>query len=97
MPRTTGSGKGTLPGAASAALALALERLEVGAPIVIVTDTPERADGLHFVGLDVVDGHLTEVNVTSPTGIRQLVALSGTRPDLHMIRWIERRVGAAAE
>lgn len=52
-----------------------------------------RADGLYFVGLDVVDGHLTEVNVTSPTGIKQIAALSGTRPDLEVIRWIERRVG----
>lgn len=27
------------------------------------------ADGLHFVGIDVIGGALTEVNVTSPTGI----------------------------
>jgi len=54
-----------------------------------------RADGLYFVGLDVIDGHLTEVNVTSPTGITQIAALSGTRPDLDVIRWIERRVGTA--
>lgn len=31
-----------------------------------------RERGLWFVGLDVVDGWLTEVNVTSPTGIRQI-------------------------
>ena len=36
-----------------------------------------RADGLHFVGIDVIDGHLSEVNVTSPTGIRQLGVLDG--------------------
>ncbi len=51
-----------------------------------------RADGLVFVGLDVVDGHLTEVNVTSPTGIRQLAALTNSRPDLRVIEWLERRV-----
>lgn len=51
-----------------------------------------RADGLVFVGLDVVDGYLTEVNVTSPTGIRQLADLTGTRPDIDVIRWLERRV-----
>ena len=50
-----------------------------------------RADGLHLVGVDVVDGHLTEVNVTSPTGLRQLCRLSGTRPDLEVIDWLERR------
>ncbi len=51
-----------------------------------------RDDGLTFVGLDVVDGHLTEVNVTSPTGIRQLAQLAGTRPDVEVIQWLERRV-----
>lgn len=53
-----------------------------------------RADGLHLVGIDVVDGQLTEVNVTSPTGLRQLCELSGTRPDLDVIRWLEQRVGS---
>ncbi|MDE2943571.1 MAG: transcription-repair coupling factor [Gemmatimonadota bacterium] len=36
-----------LPGAGSAALALALDDLAVGAPIVLVADTPERADALY--------------------------------------------------
>ncbi|MCY3699568.1 MAG: transcription-repair coupling factor [Gemmatimonadetes bacterium] len=36
-----------LPGAGSAALALALDDLAVGAPIVLVADTPERAEALH--------------------------------------------------
>jgi glutathione synthase len=31
-----------------------------------------RERGLHFVGIDVIDGWMTEVNVTSPTGIRQI-------------------------
>lgn len=52
-----------------------------------------RADGLMFVGLDVIDGHLSEVNVTSPTGLRQLAHLTGTRPDLEVIRWLEQRIG----
>ncbi|MBE9223516.1 glutathione synthase [Cyanobacterium stanieri LEGE 03274] len=30
------------------------------------------ADGLTFVGIDVIGGYLTEVNVTSPTGIREI-------------------------
>ena len=49
-----------------------------------------RAEGLHFVGLDVIDGQLTEVNVTSPTGLRQMVRMTGTRPDLDVITWLER-------
>ena len=51
-----------------------------------------RADGLVFVGIDVIDGYLTEINVTSPTGLRQLTALTGTRVDLDVIRWLENAV-----
>ena len=36
-----------LPGAGPAALALALDDLAIGAPVVLVADTPERADALH--------------------------------------------------
>ena len=32
--------------------------------------------GLHFVGLDVIDGYLTEINVTSPTCIIEIERLS---------------------
>ncbi len=47
--------------------------------------------GLIFVGIDVIDGHLTEINVTSPTGIRAIKRLGG--PDLAVSIWdaIERR------
>jgi glutathione synthase len=51
-----------------------------------------RADGLWFVGIDVIGGRLIEINVTSPTGIRQVGALEGTRPDLEVIEWVERQV-----
>lgn len=37
-----------------------------------------RERGLHFVGIDVIDGWLTEINVTSPTGIRQVDRHFGT-------------------
>lgn len=36
-----------------------------------------RARGLYFVGLDVIGDYLTEINVTSPTGIRELDAALG--------------------
>ena len=55
-----------------------------------------RADGLHFVGIDVIDGHLSEVNVTSPTGIRQLGSLAGSRPDIEVMRWLERAAASSA-
>lgn len=47
--------------------------------------------GLIFVGIDVIDGNLTEINVTSPTGIRAIKRLGG--PDLAVAIWdaIERR------
>ena len=41
--------------------------------------------GLLFVGIDVIDGHLTEINVTSPTGIRAIAKLGG--PDVAAIVW----------
>jgi glutathione synthase len=34
--------------------------------------------GLLFVGLDVIGGHLTEINVTSPTCVREIDAQAGT-------------------
>jgi glutathione synthase len=37
-----------------------------------------RERGLLFVGIDVIDGWLTEINVTSPTGIRAIKSLGGT-------------------
>lgn len=38
-----------------------------------------RAKGLLFVGLDVIGEHLTEINVTSPTCIREIDNAFGTR------------------
>lgn len=48
-----------------------------------------QKDGLIFVGLDVIGGYLTEVNVTSPTGIREIDRLSGTQLGYQVIQWIE--------
>lgn len=50
-----------------------------------------RADGLYFVGLDVIGGRLTEVNVTSPTGIQELSRFSGSNPEGRVLDWIEER------
>ena len=33
--------------------------------------------GLVFAGIDVIDGYLTEINVTSPTGLRSILQLTG--------------------
>ncbi len=50
-----------------------------------------QQDGLYFVGIDVIGGYLTEVNVTSPTGIREIDRLNGTRLGEEVIRWVEKR------
>ena len=44
-----------------------------------------RERGLLFVGIDVIDGNLTEINVTSPTGIRAIARLGG--PDIAAKIW----------
>jgi glutathione synthase len=46
-------------------------------------------DGLHFVGIDVIGGRLTEVNVTSPTGIQEMNALDGARYEERVLERIE--------
>jgi glutathione synthase len=47
-----------------------------------------QKDGLYFVGIDVIGGYLTEVNVTSPTGIREIDRLSGTTLGKEVIQWV---------
>ena len=44
-----------------------------------------RERGLIFVGIDVIGGLLTEINVTSPTGIRAIKNLGG--PDIAALVW----------
>ena len=55
---------------------------------------PELAKrGLIFVGIDVIGGVLTEINVTSPTGIREVAKFGGA--DIARLIWeaIEGKVG----
>ncbi len=52
-----------------------------------------KADGLVFAGIDVIGGRLTEVNVTSPTGVQEIdrfAGLSGERSiEGRIIEWVE--------
>jgi glutathione synthase len=50
-----------------------------------------KARGLIFAGIDVIGDYLTEINVTSPTGIREIRRFGG--PDIAALIWdaIERR------
>jgi glutathione synthase len=68
-------------GGAAAATALTPRELEICARI-----GPElKRRGLIFVGIDVIADHLTEINVTSPTGLRAIKSLGG--PDLAAAIW----------
>jgi len=53
-----------------------------------------REQGLVFVGIDVIGGWMTEINVTSPTGIRQIGEFGG--PDIAAMIWdvVEKKVKA---
>ena len=52
--------------------------------------------GLLLVGLDVIGGFLTEINITSPTGIRHIAALDGSNAAAPVIDAIERRAVSPA-
>jgi glutathione synthase len=51
-----------------------------------------QEDGLYFVGIDVIGGYLTEVNVTSPTGVREIDLLNDTCLGKQVIEWLEKRI-----
>jgi len=51
-----------------------------------------RADGLWLVGLDVIGDYLTEVNVTSPTGIQEIDRADGVNIEARVIDLVERKV-----
>ena len=51
-----------------------------------------HADRLYFVGLDVIGGYLTEVNVTSPTGIREIDRLNNVNLGKQVIEWLENKL-----
>ena len=46
-----------------------------------------REKGLFFTGIDVIDGYLTEINVTSPTCIREIDSLN--KVNISCIYWEE--------
>lgn len=52
-----------------------------------------RSKGLSFVGLDVIGDYLTEINVTSPTCIRELDAIYGLDIGAQLMDAIEAQLG----
>ena len=47
--------------------------------------------GLYFVGLDVIGGYLSEINITSPSGIPEIRQLGGKRLEKDVADFIEQR------
>ena len=50
-----------------------------------------RREGLFFVGIDVIGGRLTEINVTSPTCIQEIDAIDGVCLETQVIERVELR------
>ncbi|MEX0270866.1 glutathione synthase [Leptolyngbyaceae cyanobacterium UHCC 1019] len=50
-----------------------------------------RRDGLIFVGIDIIGGYLTEVNVTSPTGIREIDRLDNLCLGQQVVEWVAKQ------
>jgi len=50
--------------------------------------------GLVFAGIDLIGGYLTEINVTSPTGLQEVDRLEGVKLESAIWDAIERRVAA---
>jgi glutathione synthase len=57
---------------------------------------PLAARGMLFVGLDVIGGFVTEINVTSPTGIRELDKQFGTHIGDLLMAAVDKRLKARA-
>ena len=55
-----------------------------------------KNDGLYFVGLDVIGSFLTEVNVTSPTGIQEINGLDHVQLESQVIDFVEQKAAARA-
>lgn len=53
-----------------------------------------RAQGLVFVGIDVIGDYLTEINVTSPTGIQEINRLDNVRLETRVWDAIDARLAA---
>ncbi|MEY3961301.1 MAG: hypothetical protein RIR14_1955 [Pseudomonadota bacterium] len=67
-----------------------------GADLAVAIGPTLRAHGQVFVGIDVIGGWLTEINVTSPTGIQELERFDGTNAAAHIWAAIEARKAQVA-
>jgi glutathione synthase len=54
-----------------------------------------REHGIYFAGIDVLGDLLSEINVTSPTGIQEINRLDGVCLEAQMWEWVERSLGSS--
>jgi glutathione synthase len=52
---------------------------------------------LWFAGIDVIDGYLTEINVTSPSAARQINHVSGTHVEVPIVDFLEQHAACGVE
>jgi len=55
-----------------------------------------KARGLAMAGFDFIGGWLTEINVTSPSAVRQINRVMGVRLEGRLVDWLEWRAGEGA-
>jgi glutathione synthase len=90
MPSATDNRGNLAAGATGVARPLNARDREIVAAI-----GPKLAErGMLFVGLDVIGGCITEINVTSPTGVREIDKQFGTNLAMLLIDAIDRRLAA---
>lgn len=56
-----------------------------------------KKHGQVFVGIDVIDGMLTEINVTSPTGLREIATMHGIHLETDLVDRVQRKLAALRE
>lgn len=53
-----------------------------------------QEEGLYFVGLDTIGDYVTEINVTSPTGVREINTFDDVRIEREIVAWVEDKAPA---
>ncbi|MBU0504876.1 MAG: glutathione synthase [bacterium] len=61
--------------------------------IHIVKDSLDHL-GLYFIGLDLLGDKLTEINSTSPMGIREINEIDNTQIEIKVIDWLEKELAS---
>jgi glutathione synthase len=74
------------------ARAVATELTDADRRIVERLGPDMKREGLFFVGIDVIGGKLTEINVTSPTGMQEIDRLEGVCLEARVLDHLEERL-----